>query len=220
MKIKICVPAFEENIDKMLESAKQYIEEGADIIELRLDALRNPSVDDIKKLMKNVDFPSIVTNRCRKEGGYFRGKEVDRIKLLSTAAKYADYTDIELSTKDKYRNRVIEVSNKSIISFHDFEKTPSENKLIKIIKKEKKIGDIAKVAVMPKNMDDVLTLLKVMNKEKNVIGIAMGELGKFTRVVAHLFGSPITFASGNIKTAPGQLDIKTTRSLIKIFEVR
>jgi 3-dehydroquinate dehydratase-1 len=48
----------------------------------------------------------------------------------------------------------------------------------------------------------------------NTIGIAMGELGRYTRVVAPLFGSPITYASLTNESAPGQMDIENTKNII------
>jgi 3-dehydroquinate dehydratase-1 len=45
----------------------------------------------------------------------------------------------------------------------------------------------------------------------------MGKLGIYTRVVAPLFGSPITYASLDDVIAPGQLDIKTTREILDVF---
>ena len=46
------------------------------------------------------------------------------------------------------------------------------------------------------------------------MGIAMGDIGRYTRVVAPLFGSPITFASLDNISAPGQLDIQTTKNFL------
>ena len=43
---------------------------------------------------------------------------------------------------------------------------------------------------MPRNMQDTLTVLEVLSRVENTIGISMGDLGKYTRVVAPLFGSP------------------------------
>jgi 3-dehydroquinate dehydratase-1 len=42
----------------------------------------------------------------------------------------------------------------------------------------------------------------------------MGKLGSYTRVIAPLFGSPITFASIKNASAPGQLDIQTTNDIL------
>ena len=67
---------------------------------------------------------------------------------------------------------------------------------------------------MPQNMQDTLNVLEVVNQYNNTIGIAMGEMGRYTRVVAPILGSPITYASIGGGSAPGQLDIKYTQDII------
>jgi len=52
---------------------------------------------------------------------------------------------------------------------------------------------------------------------EDTIGISMGNLGGYTRVTAGLFGSPITYASLDGGSAPGQLDLKTTRLFLDKF---
>ena len=101
-----------------------------------------------------------------------------------------------------------------IISFHDFQKTPPINELMEIVNEEKKLGNIAKFAVMPNNMQDTLNVLQVVNQLDNTIGIAMGKMGRYTRVLASLFGSPITYAALNGGSAPGQLSIAETKEII------
>jgi len=58
-------------------------------------------------------------------------------------------------------------------------------------------------------------VLQVINQADNTIGIAMGELGRYTRVVAPLLGSPITYAFLGDESAPGQLDVKHTQMIIE-----
>ena len=214
-KHKICVPIFEKSADNILKSAEIYIESGADLLEIRLDALKNPTPDMARNLIKEIDFPVIATNRISTEGGYFSGTEKERTDILLAAASEAEYVDIELQSKEIYRSNIIESSHKSIISFHDFEKTPSLEKLLKIVEEGKKIGDIAKFAVTPQNMADTVTVLRVLTTYPNTVAISMGEMGKYTRIVGPLLGAPFTFASAGSITAPGQLDLKTTRFMLE-----
>lgn len=216
-KTMICVPIFKNDIDSALESANKALKLGADVLELRIDALQNPDPEKIITFLDMLDCKIIVTNRMQEEGGLFEGSERVRTEILVEVADQADYVDIELQTEAKYRSGVIKASRSSIISFHDFEKTPVAEELIKIVEQEKKLGDLAKFAVMPQNMQDTLTVLEVLSKVDNTIGISMGELGSYTRLIASLFGSPLTFASLDGGSAPGQLDIETTQNfLIKL----
>ena len=218
-KPMICAPILEKKSESVLQSAKKAIDLGADILEFRIDALENPDANEVQNLIEEINYPLIATNRMKSEGGFFNGSEEERISILIKAAKNADIVDIELHTENKLQEKVIKASKLSIISYHDFKKTPSFAELLDVVKKEKEIGDIAKFAVMPNNNKDTLTVLKVLSEVHNTIGIAMGEIGKYTRVVAPIFGSPITFASIGRESAPGQLDIQTTKDILQKLAV-
>ena len=215
VKPLICVPILGKSIDSALKSSNKAIKLGADILELRIDTLDNPDSDKILKLIDNLDHRFIATNRMCKEGGFFKGSELERTEILVEVAESVDFVDIELQTHVKYRSKVIKSSPSCIISYHDFKKTPNMSELLNVVEKEKDLGDIAKFAVMPRNIQDTLTVLEVLSRVSNTIGISMGDLGKYTRVVAPLFGSPLTFASVDVESAPGQLNINTTRNILK-----
>jgi len=214
-KPMICVPILEKKSESVLESAKKAVDLGADILEFRIDVLEDPDPDEIQNIIAEINHPLIATNRVKSEGGFFNGSEEERFLILIKAAKYADIVDIELQTETKLREKVIEASKSTIVSYHDFKKTPSFTDLLNVVAKEKEIGDIAKFAVMPNNNKDTLTVLKVLSEVSNTIGIAMGDIGKYTRVIAPIFGSPITFASIDNESAPGQLDIQTTKYILQ-----
>jgi len=214
LKPLICVPIFQKNREKVLKVANEAIKLGADLLELRIDFLLDPDPQKVIHLLEEINFPLIATNRMREEGGYFRGSESERTDILLETAQYVDFIDIELRTEEKYRSKVINASKSAIISYHNFQSTPPIKELQGIVSEEKKLGKIAKFAVMPNNMQDTLNVLQVVNDSDNTIGIAMGEMGSYTRVLASLFGSPITYSSLNGESAPGQLNIGETRDII------
>ena len=216
-KTKICVPIFEKTIKNVLKSADKSIEAGADLLEFRIDALNHPDPRGVSTIIEDIDYSLIATNRRIQEGGLFNGSESERIDILLEAAKYADIVDIELGTRDEYLSEILKASKTSIISYHDYDKTPTEKLLLNIVKKEQRLGDIAKFAVMPKNISDTLVVLQVLSQVQNTIGISMGKIGSYTRIVAPIFGSPITFASVDSLSAPGQLDIRSTRDILALF---
>jgi 3-dehydroquinate dehydratase I len=216
-KTRVCVPILEKSYESVVQTAEKSINVGADLLELRFDLIEDPKIPDIKGIINEINFPLIFTNRKKDEGGFFKGSESERIKILMEAAKYADIVDIELSTEEGNLKKILEVAKCAMVSFHDFNKTPSADELIKIVNREKKLGDIAKFAVMPQKMSDTLIVLDVLSRVENTVGISMGNMGKYTRVVAPLFGSPITFASFKDVSAPGQLDIQTTKDVLSKF---
>jgi len=153
---KIAIPIFQKDKDSVLNSAKDYIERGADILELRIDALTNPNTKIVKQIIEEINFPTIITNRIASEGGSFKGSEEERVAILRECSDLADYVDIELQTDLKYINSIKDSGVNTIVSFHDFEKTPPIDDLLAIVKQEKKLGDIAKIAVMPETLEDTI----------------------------------------------------------------
>lgn len=213
---KIAIPIFQETTDKVISVAEDCIEKGADVLEFRVDGLKNPNLKEITNAIEEINFPMIVTNRIESEGGSFKGSEDERISILKGCADLVEYVDVELQTDDKYIEELKGYDSKLIVSYHDFEKTPELDEIYYIVEKEKSLGDIAKVAFMPNNLEDTLKILAILSHYKDTIAISMGDLGNYTRVIASKFDSPITFAAGTDVTAPGQIDIETMKVLLNM----
>lgn len=213
---KIAIPIFQNTKEAVIAVAEDCIDKGADVLEFRIDALDNPNSKEIKEIIEEINFPMIATNRIASEGGSFKGSEEERVNLLLECIDLVDYVDIELQSDDKYISLLNEGSAKTIISYHDFEKTPDLDEIYYIVEKEKELGDIAKVAFMPNDLDDTLKVLAILSHYSNTIAISMSDLGSYTRVMASKFNSPITFAAGTDVTAPGQIDIETMKSLLNM----
>ena len=211
---KIAIPIFQETCKDVIEVARDCIDKGADILEFRIDGLKDPDINEIKNTIQEINFPTIATNRINTEGGSFRGTEEERFNILYECCDLADYVDIELQSDDEYINKIHETGVKTIVSYHDFEKTPDLNEILYIVEKEHEMGDIAKVAFMPQDLEDTLTILAVLSHCEDTIAISMGDLGSYTRVIAAKFNAPFTFAVVNDNTAPGQIDIDTMKSLM------
>ena len=118
-------------------------------------------------------------------------------------------------TKPELRNQVINAANKTIISYHNFDKTPEKQYLKNIINEASDIGDIPKIAVKPHTLEDTYTILQLMMEYDNLVAISMDKLGTYTRIIGPIIGSPITYASIEETSAPGQLDVKQTTQIIK-----
>ena len=213
---KIAIPIFQKKCENVVEVANDCIIKGADILEFRIDALKNPDISEIKNTIEEINFPMIATNRINSEGGSFKGSEEERINILYECCDLVDYVDIELQSDDAHITKIHDTGVTTIVSYHDFEKTPDLNEINYIVEKEQKLGDIAKVAFMPENLEDTLTILAVLSHCENTIAISMGDLGSYTRVMASKFNSPITFAAGRDATAPGQIDIETMKALLNM----
>lgn len=213
---KIAIPIFQKDCENVIKVAEDCIEKGADVLEFRIDGLKNPDIAEIKNTIKEINFPMIATNRISTEGGSFKGSEKDRFNILYQCADLVEYVDIELQSNDEYIEKIHDTGVKTIVSYHDFEKTPDLNEITYIVEKEQELGDIAKVAFMPQDLEDTLTILAVLSHCNDTIAISMGDLGSYTRVMASKFNSPITFAAGTDVTAPGQIDIETMKALLNM----
>ncbi|MGZ7096035.1 MAG: type I 3-dehydroquinate dehydratase [Methanobacterium sp.] len=218
-KPMVCAPILEEKSESVLLKAGKAIKSGADILEFRIDALRNPVADEVNNIIKEIDYPVIATNRMKDEGGFFKGSDEERTSLLIEVAPNVDIVDIELQTDEEFRQKVINASKSTIVSYHNFKNTPASSELLNIVKMEQEIGNIAKFAVMPEDYKDTLTVLEVLSEVQNTIGIAMGDMGRYTRLIAPIFGSPITYASIDKESAPGQLDVQTTKEILRKLAV-
>ncbi|MFH1125948.1 MAG: type I 3-dehydroquinate dehydratase, partial [Candidatus Altiarchaeota archaeon] len=198
----------------------------ADLVELRLDHLKK--FDNIEKLSR-IKKPIIATCMPKWEGGLFKRSERKRMEILERTLKFASHVTIELKTKPRFRDALIQKARKSkvkvIVAFHDFKKTPRKKEIIKVIKEERKLGDIAKIAFMPKNYNDVLTVIDLLLKQtpqKKLIALSMGELGRVTRILGPLLGSYLTYAtpSKGKEAGPGQMTVDELRNIFYTLRVK
>ncbi|WP_432790032.1 type I 3-dehydroquinate dehydratase [Brevibacterium sp. K11IcPPYGO002] len=99
-----------------------------------------------------------------------------------------------------------------VASHHNFESTDSSERLLKTFAVMSEAGaDVAKVAMMPQTPADVLRLLEATaaadaSLPVPVLGIAMGLLGRTSRIMGADFGSCATFAQIGRASAPGQIE--------------
>ncbi len=203
-----------------LDSAARAKELGADLLELRIDLL-NIDVHKTLQELKNLGLPVIITNRMQEEGGAWNGSEDERIQTLFSLLPLADAVDIELCA-DK-RDAVVKKAKNAgkvvIISTHDFQKTPESDVMKGIIEESFEAGaDIAKLAVMPSSLEDVLRLLDItLHTKGRVCTIAMGELGRHARIIAPLYGSVMTYGYVELAVAPGQLRVDELKTVLKML---
>ena len=239
-KPKICVLVMGRNEAEVLEAAKKAVESKADLIEWRADSLTEGEFDEdfhneILAKMREIigEMPIIYTFRTLIEGG----KEIENEKykdlILSVAnAGITDIIDVEIfSFKLKARDIIDEIHSftnvKVIGSYHDFEGTPDTAELVyRLSVIDNCNADILKIATMPHKKKDVMRIMTATiltytrPNPKPIISIAMGNMGRVTRLLGGFTGSAITFASIGRSSAPGQMDIEEAREILtKLDEV-
>ena len=118
-----------------------------------------------------------------------------------------------------------DVSSTQLIgSFHDFNATPAAAQILAKLEAMQAAGaDVAKVAVMPRELKDVLTLLEATLEARQrltvpLITMAMGPFGSLSRMFGWVFGSTVSFAVGQKASAPGQVPIEDLRIVLDVLQ--
>jgi 3-dehydroquinate dehydratase type I len=215
LKIKICVSIPPKTIDEAFELILKAETQHADLIEVRLDRLKN--FDRIADLPLCSKTSLIATNKSTEYNGNFSGSETERQRVLVDAARNGfEYVDVNLNTprQTELIHNLHEIGTKVIVSFHDFEQTPTILQLRKVLDEELTLGaNVCKIITTARTVEDNLTTLDFVSeasKKTKLVCFAMGELGKHSRLVSPVFGAFFTFASldEKRKTAKGQLTIQ------------
>lgn len=94
-----------------------------------------------------------------------------------------------------------------IVSYHNNRETPDLEHVLSGMKARHPQACYYKLATYAQSTLDAMRMLHFQRKHRNVIGICMGEKGRLTRILAPIFGAPITYAPLTIdeRNAPGQL---------------
>ena len=191
---------------------------GADLVEMRLDTVDRP---DAAGALEGRRRPVIVTCRAEWEGGYFKGSEEERRRILEEAlAGGADYVDIEARAGfagDVIRERR---GRGLVLSSHIFGSMPDdlESRWAAL---RSSGAEIAKLAVEARSLSDTLRLMTLAASAKSGEGtqdhvlIAMGDMGVASRILATRIGNAWTYAGDNV--APGQISL---RRLVDEFRFR
>lgn len=143
--------------------------------------------------------------------------EAERLTMLIDAVKMGvAYIDVELNAVDKFRelSRGITMGcTKLILSYHDFERPLSKAQVDETVAQMKAKGaHIAKIAMTATSaLDNCAVFSALLNATMPIILLAMGELGRPSRILAGKFGAYLTFASlkEGEESAPGQVDVET-----------
>jgi 3-dehydroquinate dehydratase / shikimate dehydrogenase len=187
---------------------------GADLVELRLDGVRDP---DVAGALAGRRVPVLVTCRPTWEGGAFRGAEEERHHLLAEAqARGAEFIDVEW--RAGFTDLISATGGRGVVvSHHDFSGVPAD--LGDRLRAMRATGaEVVKLAVQARRLDDCLALLdagRAFGEEGGLVLLAMGPAGIMTRVLAARFQCRWTYAGGEAQL--GQL---TPERLIDEFRFR
>lgn len=251
---KICVPIVENSQEQILEKAQEIANEAVDLVEWRVDFYED--VEDLKKVEQTAGLlqsilgkkPLLFTFRTAKEGGE---REISWEAYENLLEHIADSGFVDMIDVESFRgyDRVLErkqdwkstdTCNGSIQelvrrlrdkvtvigSYHDFEKTPSQEEIVRRLLFMDRLGvSIPKMAVMPQEREDVFRLMAATSlvdrllPDKPVITMSMGALGTISRLAGEVFGSAVTFGCMGKASAPGQVEVEDLRKSLERLHI-
>jgi 3-dehydroquinate dehydratase-1 len=233
----ICTPLVGRTRDKVMAELQVVLAKKPDVLEWRVDYFEAiGKTDEVISLAKSIkqaagEIPLLFTRRSSVEGGEKTALSEDQVVALYAAvcdSKSVDMVDFEMSNDPAHIRRLREVSKandiKLVLSFHNFSYTPGLEALSQRFLQADQLGaDIAKVAVMPRDLEDVLTLLTATLQASKklkipLISMSMGPYGSLTRLFGWTFGSALTFAVGASSSAPGQVPIEDLNTVLRILQ--
>ncbi|MBI5827697.1 MAG: type I 3-dehydroquinate dehydratase [Deltaproteobacteria bacterium] len=208
---------------------KKTLLNGADCLEVRVDTFAVRDLDALKegvgRLKESAGVPLIITVRSRKEGGGRSMPDNRRAEIFKALMPFAGIVDIELSSSGGLLKDVIDCAKRSgkgvIVSYHNFKTTPGIDTLDALIKKARSSGaDVVKIAAFARGTKDLRRLAGVLAGSDDLIVIAMGRYGAFTRIFFPMLGSLLTYGSITDGTAPGQLPLKEITGELRRYGFR
>lgn len=233
---KICVPIVGVTREEILAAAENIKSTKADVVEWRVDWYENifdfTKTEATMQALREVlgEMPILFTFRTSKEGGEKAIETEAYVELNQNAAKtgLVDLVDVEAFTGDDVVKAVVEIAHengvKVIASNHDFHKTPAKEEIVSRLRKMQELGaDIPKIAVMPQNKKDVLTLLAATEEmvseyaDRPIITMSMSGTGVISRLCGEVFGSALTFGAVGKVSAPGQMRIEDLATVLGLL---
>lgn len=230
---KICVPLTAQTAEELFSQAEASVAAGADLVEWRADFFEELEQEvktaETLELLSDIlgQVPLLFTIRTKKEGGNREISTDDYVNynLLAARTGYADLVDVEASDNEEEKKKLIseirKLGVKVIASTHDFQKTGSRETLLSRFQEMDASGaDILKMAVMPKDFEDVAAIMQATNEmtkltDRPLISMAMGDTGSMSRISGENFGSCVTFGTVGKASAPGQFPIKELRMMME-----
>ncbi|MBB1074168.1 type I 3-dehydroquinate dehydratase [Rhodoferax sp. 4810] len=231
----ICTPLVGRTFDKLMAELDVVLPKKPDVLEWRVDFFDQiadaTAVIAAATTIKNKagKIPLLFTRRSIIEGGEkIALSEAQVITLYKKvcASNCIDLIDYEMANDPaniaQVRAAACDNGVLLVLSFHNFSYTPGlETLAAKFLQADQLGADVAKVAVMPRDLDDVLTLLSATREASKklripLISMSMGPLGAITRLVGGVFGSSLSFAVGAAASAPGQVPIEDLNTALGI----
>ncbi len=183
--------------------------------EIRLDLMAS---FDLRRLIAEAPCPLIITCRPPREGGRFSGSEAERLAILRQAMDLGcAYVDSEWDSLAALADRG-RGATKLIVSHHWNDQMPAT--LWGAYLELRDQADVVKLVGLARRPTDMLPIFDLLCRASSpVIGLAMGEAGRLTRLLAPCFPQCLlTYAAPMPEaiTAPGQMSVQEMTDIYHI----
>ncbi len=224
---KICISVCAETADELIEQIKRA-DILADVIEIRFDCLNEDGFEQIvysPTELQNYRGITLTTFRPSEEGGKknLSYKDREEFWIDSPIFEFTDWADLENDFSENKINMIWgKVFKKIIKSKHFFNQSP-ENLIETYKSLLQEEPDVVKIAVQTDDITDAIPIWKLLERAKSenrqIIPIAMGEGGKWTRILGLAHGAFMTYAAldAGRETAPGQV---SARDLVEVYRAK
>ncbi len=183
-------------------------------VELRLDLL-TPGPDRAESLCRKARY---VIATCREENltptevfDYYR----------SAMRGGANWVDLDLHAPSDLRREILEEAGRRrirvILSHHDHSRTPPLEDLLDLLRQAHERGAaLTKIACHAEHPREIARLLRLLDRKRPPVVLAMGPLALPARLAALCCGSPFVYAApdGASPTAAGQPDVSAFRNAL------
>ena len=223
--LKIILSVAEADTTALMKTTGSASGTDYDLFEWRVDFFTEDFLPAAEVLRDYIgETPLIFTFRSQAQGGRkITPDAYGSLYMRAIDSGFIDIVDIEADIEGaetllKYAARH---NVKTILSRHDFEKTPSVKEMTQMLWEMQQTGaDILKLAVTPNSRMDVIALLSATAQTSEellttpIITVSMGEEGLVSRFAGDCFGCAATYAYADIATAPGQMSAKNLRAIL------
>lgn len=211
-RTRLCATVTAQTMSEL--RARRDAQDGADLVELRLDAVSRP---EVASALADRRQAVLVTCRPPWEGGGFAGSEEERRGILLEACRLgAEYVDVE--HRAEFADDVLAARHGRgvVLSFHAFDGVPTD--LQARYRAMRGTGaEVVKIAAATGSLSESLRVAALGTGEEPRVLIGMGTAGIPSRVLAGRFGSCWTYAGDGV--APGQIDLDRMRRQFRVHEI-
>lgn len=192
-------------------------EQGADIVELRLDLMEGDPQALIEQCRICCTLPVIATFRSVQEGGRYAGTADEWFRTIQPILLQVDFVDVE--RRFSQHAGAIQAAGKGVIASFHAGLMPDLYELFDLERCLRTYGDIVKIVVTPQDGEDLIELISFTHAVRLPIctGV-MGDQFRYARAILPLFGSELAYCNAGGRTAAGQYTVEEFVRLMQLLK--